>query len=348
MLGSRAIAPCGMRWRAVVTINARKSEPGYRYLGMSSFSIRSSLGLPVLSMTAASESQAPLLLGAEVFSLRRPTSGNGKPPSGPPGDFHLPPGGTPPPRNLLRWVLGALGAAILSSPCWSPLAHRPAVTKHYSTAIGKLLTVRLTDGSYVVLNTDTGITIWRDRAAFHIDLEKGEILCDMATDPWRHLVVSVGGVRITDTATIFSVMKTDTGAKVTVQEGKVRVSAPHLAEKLLAQNQNASVEYRDRRLKIADISSGEVQRELSWQYGRLIFLEEKLSVVVREFNRYNRTQIEVSDQRTGDLVIGGQFNATDPVGFVKSLARANFGVGWDIQPSADGMVVLTLHRVPLT
>ena len=86
-----------------------------------------------------------------------------------------------------------------------------------------------------VADTNTVITFERDPDTPLVELQKGEILCDLVENPSRHLAVYVNAMRITDTGTTFSVRRTESGAVVVVRAGTVRVSGAHLPESELVQ-----------------------------------------------------------------------------------------------------------------
>jgi transmembrane sensor len=57
----------------------------------------------------------------------------------------------------------------------------------------------------------------------------------------------------------------------------------------------------------------------AWMQRRLIFQGSKLSDVVDEFNRYNRTQLVIEDPRLKDLQISGVYSSTDPASLLRFL-----------------------------
>ena len=64
-------------------------------------------------------------------------------------------------------------------------------------------------------------------------------------------------------------------------------------------------------------------RALAWAEGRLILESESVAYAVREFNRYNRIQLKITDQALAQRTISGVFNAEDPqsfVAFIQSVA----------------------------
>ena len=57
----------------------------------------------------------------------------------------------------------------------------------------------------------------------------------------------------------------------------------------------------------------------AWLQRRLIFEGTKLSDVVSEFNRYNRTQLVIEDPRLRDFELSGVYSSTDPASLLRFL-----------------------------
>ena len=255
----------------------------------------------------------------------------GKPPSNW-NDYRKPP---PPPDGPPYRRLIAIGITIaIGIGLW--LLSQPT---RYSTGVGQTLTLSLPGGSRVILNTNTTITFKPDPSTPRIDLQKGEILCDLVENPSRHLSVYVNGNRITDTGTNFSVKWTKTGAIVVVRAGTVRLSGARRPESELVQNQEADVESDD--AVIIKLSAEEVRRKLMWQYGRLEFQLDRLPNAVKELNRYSKVQIQIADPDIANLKVSGSVNLSDPINAFKQLTP---GLGWQIEQNADGEAVWMVRK----
>jgi ferric-dicitrate binding protein FerR (iron transport regulator) len=272
-----------------------------------------------------------------------PPGGNPPPPWY--GDSHLPPGDNhPPPREIRRWIIGLIGALVISSLWWYPIVSRIISTQNLTAPIGKRLLVRMSDGSTFVLKPDSTIALWHDRQQLRLELRKGDVLCDLTRNPFRQFELFVNDVRIVDTGTVFSVSKTGSGFKVLVQEGSVRLSGPHLEQTSLTHNERASIDSRAQHSAVDDISPEEVARELSWRDGYLVFQGEKLSAVVHEINRYDaHGRIEVTDPAIADLPISITVNdPTDIDNFARRLANVD-PIRLIIHHAPDG-TIYALHK----
>lgn len=76
-------------------------------------------------------------------------------------------------------------------------------------------------------------------------------------------------------------------------------------------------------------------KELAWADGRLIFEDDTVANVIREFNRYNLVQLHVADDQLAARPVSGVFDASDPesfVAFIQTVANVKVvrGKGQDI------------------
>ena len=77
-------------------------------------------------------------------------------------------------------------------------------------------------------------------------------------------------------------------------------------------------------ITVKRISPQDMTQQLSWASAVqgdvwLVFQGESLREAVATFNRYNRRQLSVADERTGQLQVGGKFRPTDLQGFLAAL-----------------------------
>jgi transmembrane sensor len=217
-----------------------------------------------------------------------------------------------------------------------------AAVECFSTDVGKQWTVPLHDGSLIKLNTDTRLCLRHDGANLYATLYHGEALFTMRPpqNSHRRLIVSAGDLDIIDVATIFSVRISDHGAvNVAVEEGAVQLSSANFSQQELRENQLAEVGERGTALPvIRDVPPKSIRRTLAWRDGVLMFEKERLANVAQEFNRYNRTKIELSDHTLDDVLISGVFTPTNLFAFAASVP--DFHIRWKSARDQDGAPML--------
>lgn len=199
------------------------------------------------------------------------------------------------------------------------------------TKIGEIETVDLEDGSKVVANTNSRLSISVTKTQRQVILDQGEAFFEVEHDPSRTFDVVVDDMIVRAVGTAFSVYRDDGEVKVVVTEGVVQIirstpqrtgDEPEAAKTLLHPGQMAR--YGNTIEEVANIEKEELARKLSWRQGMLVFEGEPLSQVIEEFSRYTEIQFEVSDD-VRDKSVGGYFNSSDVANMLTAL-QSNFGI----------------------
>ena len=204
----------------------------------------------------------------------------------------------------------------------------------------------LSDGSRISINTDSSVGMYSDGMTRYVQVSRGEALFNLRPNPRRHLVVSVGGLDIVDRGTVFGVrVIDDRSVRVTVEAGQVQLSAGWAVGVWVQQNQQATADDQGAvpRISIRKVAPQDIQRQLLWVGGELVFRDERLAEAVGEINRYNLTQVEVMDRGVGEKRIGGSFSTTDPFAFAKSITTLYPGIRFACERGENGVLVLRLY-----
>lgn len=238
----------------------------------------------------------------------------------PPGDEHS---ATPRRFSSRRLAFAASIAVVVLSalPAW--WAHR-----HYNVYVsdaGQVRQVALSDGSKMVLNTETRATVQFDDAHREIELARGEGFFQVARDPARPFIVRTGAILVRAIGTVFSVRSSNHRVDVTVSQGLVELvdtsNPDHIIRRRLGANEHATVE-ETHRLEVQRLEESEVSRRLGWREGLLDFEGQSLLEAVNEMNRRNHKHIVVDDPQLAARPVVGQFLASDPAGFAATVAVA--------------------------
>ena len=236
-----------------------------------------------------------------------------------------------------------------------PDGHRVPLTTSakYATAIGEQKTVLLPDGSEVVLNTNSQLAVTLTPARRLLRLARGEILVRVAEDHARPLSVVAGDRIIQAVGTEFVVEITDNNrVELMVTEGKVvvgiqpSIAAPPVGETealdstnllpLLATLDGNVVAAGESVIMIAAepvpireaVSMDEIEAQLSWKDGRLIFRSAPLEKALREVERYTTVEFVFLDESLKTRTLSGRFRVGDVESLLLSL-RVNFNVKHD-------------------
>jgi transmembrane sensor len=210
----------------------------------------------------------------------------------------------------------------------------------YSTDVGGLAAVPMSDGSKVTLNTDSKIRVAVTETERVVDLKQGEAYFEVAKDPFRPFVVQIGDKRVVAVGTKFSVRRMQDDIRVVVTEGKVRVEAAvgtgrevptaELVAGTVARSDGGGTLIQEKPL-------AEVEEYLSWRSGYLVFRDMALGDAVAEFNRYNTRKVVIENPTVAAIRIGGNFRSTNVDAFVRLLER-----GFPVRANYEGdRIILT-------
>ena len=163
-----------------------------------------------------------------------------------------------------------------------------AVAQTFETAVGKRDSVRLADGTRVVLAPESRLTVAKGYGDQVREVElTGEAYFDVHHDAARPFAVHAAGATIRDLGTTFMVRATGAqGVRVAVTSGSVSLasdqSPPNAAIVLrpgdagtIAANGQALVE-----------RGGAAEPDTAWTSGRLVFREAPIAVVRSELRRW--------------------------------------------------------------
>ncbi|WP_024612900.1 FecR domain-containing protein [Pseudoalteromonas sp. TB64] len=221
-------------------------------------------------------------------------------------------------------------------------------TKIYKTKVGEQATYVLPDGTIVQLNTNSLLEVAYSKGRRQLLLSKGEGRFNVAKDATRPFSVMAGDKSFTALGTVFNVQRnTSSDLELVVTEGKVMVTDPSVAVDAndfkayqLANNStqkirkiNANIVTSGEKIiiqksitkPITQLSVDDVQRDLAWQNGMLIFNGEELSDALNEVSRYTSTRFELSSAELGSIKVAGVFKAGDVEGLLESL-QTNFSI----------------------
>lgn len=246
-------------------------------------------------------------------------------------------------------VLGVTALALrnqFSAGRSSPDANSKAVAsdrveKQPQTEAPRFTRQVLDDGSVVELRDGSRIASGFTARERRVRLLQGEAHFTVAKNPERPFIVEAGTVSVRDVDTAFDVMRADASVEVLVTDGKVFVERPALTTATpLEKGDRAVVDTRTAKALpvVTRLAPADADRALAWRTKQLEIVERPLSEVVAEFNRHNRQQIVIGDERAGQLRANlDNFHPDNVDGFVRLLEKS-FDLTSERQ--ADGTIVL--------
>lgn len=240
-----------------------------------------------------------------------------------------------------HWPAIAAGLAALAVPAATLLsldeARAPIATAQrivadapdFETRTGQRLSLTLTDGTALTLNTDSAVNVALEENRRVVRLLRGQVFFEVAKDPSRPFIVEAAGRQITAIGTAFDVRLDPAGLQVMLVEGRVSIArsdgnavqvaaaggktaAP--APALLEPGQG----YTARLGELERVAPVDTREALLWREGLVHFDDVTLAEAAAELNRYSPRHI-ILDPEVAALRVSGLFRVGAPDRFVNAV-----------------------------
>jgi len=264
---------------------------------------------------------------ASVMARREPRAGRARGTS--PDVIPLAPRPSAQLRQLRsRWRLAGLRAAAAVvlvagvSVLWrasrpsqptAPVGQAASISRVYQTRVGQIDTVKLADGSTVVLGPSSRLALgsgFGDKAR-EIGFE-GQAYFDVMHDDARPFVVRTTAAVLRDIGTTFSVRSDSVGrTRVAVTSGAVDMVATRGAAAeptVLHAGDRAEVSGESMRVERGAVT----ESELSWTRGVLEFHDAPLAAVAQELRRWYGVELVVTDSTIASRRLTATFERATP------------------------------------
>ncbi|WP_447726182.1 FecR family protein [Sphingomonas koreensis] len=244
----------------------------------------------------------------------------------------------------LPWRKMAIAASVLFAIGIGVVAE-DRLPGRVETARGEVRRVALADGSTMFLNGDTLLQVRFSGGQRRIVLRRGEASFKVAHDAARPFVVEAGNVSARAVGTDFTVGKAADGdIAVTVAEGRVKVTdAERGSPRQLVLDRDEQFVAATIGPRRARLDPREVQRQLAWRSGQLIFRGQMLASAAAEVNRHAVKPVVINDPSLGRAEFMGVFRVGDSRAFANAAAAAFNG---EVSETADAFVLARKQSSP--
>ena len=198
----------------------------------------------------------------------------------------------------------------------------------YHTQPGEIRDIPLADGSRLLLNTNTAVSVAYQPTQRLITLHHGEVRFTVAKDPQRPFEVKADNLMVRALGTVFDVYrKTPHAINVTVQEHAV---AARLQTASLNTNAGHPVQvniqvgqqliYQGEKT-LPQPTATNLTQASAWQQRRLYINDRPLGELVEELDRYRMGRIYLSDAKLKNLRVTGVFPLDNPEEVIASVRK---------------------------
>jgi len=238
-------------------------------------------------------------------------------------------------RSVVGWALAAGIACVAGFLSWQHLF----ASETYSTGLGELSTVSLSDGSVVTLNTSSRVQVKFSGSERRVEVQQGQANFEVAKDAARPFIVIAGSGHVRALGTSFDVYERARDIVVTLIDGRVAVSPDAAAGSRgeVTLNAGDQVVYSARGGAL-ERNTVDLRRVTAWHNRKLDFTDTPLSEAIAEANRYSRQKIELRAPGLAGETLSGVFDAGHNEALADGL-RAYFGLR--VERVGDDLIVLT-------
>lgn len=251
------------------------------------------------------------------------------------------------------WMMGLSVAAIVGFVAWRTVAvpmlpndngiHSASIEAsrnvgavQYATRLGEIRSVKLQDGSTLVIDTDTLVTVDYSETVRRLRLEHGRARFEVAHEP-RPFIVDAGEVAVLARGTVFDITYVD-GREVQVHliKGAVDVSRRGAAGGAEATRLNPGEGVLYDGGATSRLSPSQAEPADEWPTGMVEFKKAPLADVIAQMNRYAVTKVRLADPALGMIEVSGVFRVDDPEALSANLAQL---LGLEVE-RASGEIIL--------
>ena len=240
-------------------------------------------------------------------------------------------------------VIVVAGAGLLWRTALSPRGDRmPAGTQtHYATAIGRLDSLQLPDGSRVVLGPGSELNLASGFGTQSRDVTlKGEASFAVVHDAAHPFLVHTAWATFRDVGTVFVVHSDDAeGARVAVSEGAVSVVAqPGSTPETLRAGDRAVVAPQG---TVRVERSAQLGDDLAWMSGHLVFRDAPMTQVMADLRRWYGIELRV-DSAFSRARLSSSFERTSAPSDVGRVIAATLGGG--LREEGGALHIIALRK----
>ena len=188
----------------------------------------------------------------------------------------------------------------------------------YHTTTGSQKLINLADGSRLLLNTDSAVTIDIASDVRQVNLLRGEVFFEVAHAPQRPFWVVAGEARARVTGTEFSVGRNKDNVTITVAKGRVETSVKSHDE-ITALVSGESVNYQG--MNLISYQPIDIDKTLAWRNGQMVFVQQSLNEVVEQINRYRPGLLIISNEQLKKRAVTAVFSMDRLDDAIKALEQ---------------------------
>lgn len=214
-----------------------------------------------------------------------------------------------------------------------------------TTVAGQKNTIKLSDGTTIILNSESVLKIPREFKGTKREVELvGEAYFNVATNPEKPFIVKSGKVSTQVYGTIFNVkaFPEDEEIKVSLLEGVIKVEIDEGQKPVfdVAPDQQLVFNKKNLETKLEDFAENSV---VGWKDNILIFKNETLRSVLKTISRAYGVEVSIKNDEESLKKITAEFKNT-PLKNVAELLKFTTGLQYDIKTDKEEIKRIEFYK----
>lgn len=222
-------------------------------------------------------------------------------------------------KKILKYSLSTVAACLIMFNFIQPIQNYwlTDLLSDYHTVTGEQQNINLSDGSHILLNTNSALSVNFDNQQRLITLHHGQASFTVAKDTNRPFEVLIDDNRIRALGTIFQAQTLDDHTiQINVQEHSVLVTnSKRISVKVSEGQQITYVKDED----LPQPQTIDFNQANAWQQHRLFINDKPLHELISELNRYRLGRVFIADEQLKNLRVTGVFSLDDPDQILSSV-----------------------------
>lgn len=248
---------------------------------------------------------------------------------------------SPPPAPVLkhpaarrhRWVSAAVAACLLVA-----LAPQIALRwqADYRTSVGEIRDITLSDGSTVLLDSNSAIALNFTNGQRDVQLLKGQAFFKVMPDQSKPFHVRADTMQVTVTGTSFNVDLNNDEMAVAVQHGSVNVDDWQARKALASLVPGQQLKYLAGQTQISTFIPTQAA---AWRQRQLIADDTPIAEIMARIQPYTTGLIMLNDAQLGHQRVTGVYDLRNPKAALQALVQPYGG-----KVSSYGPWLMVLHK----
>ena len=201
------------------------------------------------------------------------------------------------PRRSLYW---AAAASILLLAGVYTIFFRGGSPVTYAYQEGKTEPIILTDGSKIILNKASSVTVYPFTSkSRHLDLS-GEAYFEVSSDPKRPFTISSGGTLTEVVGTSFNIRQTPGETRIFVHTGKIIFSSEKDSRVAVALTEGEAAVFAHDKMEMIANPSPNVS---AWRTRQLRFVRMPMSTIIEDISTYFGQEVIIENESSRNCII---------------------------------------------